>query len=348
MKCLAFPGEHGREPVSTRARHAASLATLLGIAGTSPPSAAEPACAPMAVDTDAGLSARWPDLQGRVRQALAGRDDVDACARITIRLEQSAIVVKVVLPDGRAAFRSVSRREDVVPTLEALLLLPRERARAEGSEASRPVTAPAAVDRTPASAAGASAVVSERAEPLPTSEPELARRVRIELSVVSGARVGNGQMGASLGVLTSVDIAGWLVGFMGAADHYEPVTGGPAADALKLAASAGRRFRFGDTTLDLTAGPALALHGIGSRFTVRAGDGDVPATGTAPPPMSDLPELRIHCAARVSFRARAFLRPFAGLDGEFGQARPVGLPPGEPRLPMWTAGLVLGASVGTP
>jgi hypothetical protein len=334
--------------VTTRARHAASLATLLGIAGTSPPSAAEPACEPVAVETGAGLNARWPDLQERIRQALDGRDDVDVCAHITLRLEQSAIVVEVVLPDGRSAFRSVSRREDVVPTLEALLLLPRERARAEHSRASRPVSAVVAVDRTPASAAAASVLVSERAAP-PTSEPELARRVRIELSVISGARVGDGQLGASLGVLTSVDIAGWLVGFAGTANHYAPVTGGPSADALQLAASAGRRFRFGDTSLDLTAGPALATHGFGSSFTARAGDGEVPAAGTPPPPrVSDQPSVRIHGGARVSFRARAFLRPFAGLEADFALTQPIDLPPEEPRLPTWTAGLVVGATMGTP
>ena len=46
----------------------------------------------------------------------------------------------------------------------------------------------------------------------------------------------------------------------------------------------------------------------------------------------------------------AKLRTFVGVDGEFGQRRAPGaeLPLDAPRLPRWTVGITLGATVGTP
>jgi hypothetical protein len=52
--------------------------------------------------------------------------------------------------------------------------------------------------------------------------------------------------------------------------------------------------------------------------------------------------------ARVNFRARSVLRGFLGLDADIGLSResvPQSIQ--APRLPDWSAGLVLGATVGT-
>jgi hypothetical protein len=53
--------------------------------------------------------------------------------------------------------------------------------------------------------------------------------------------------------------------------------------------------------------------------------------------------------ARVNFGALSTLRAFVGVDGELGPSRaePTDVP-GAPRLPVWTLGLALGATVGTP
>jgi hypothetical protein len=52
--------------------------------------------------------------------------------------------------------------------------------------------------------------------------------------------------------------------------------------------------------------------------------------------------------AHLIFGARSSFRTFIGVDGEFGPANAPGdNPSSESRLPVWTVGLALGATVGT-
>lgn len=320
----------------TRARQATIVAMLAGIAGSNRVLAAE-RCAAPAVEADADVGARWPHLSERVRGALDGRGDVDACARVTIGLALAGIVVVVALPDGRQASRVVSRAEDVVPTLEALLLLP-------GSAAPAPEAAPVRpakpADPQPVVAPSPAPVLSAR--PATKAEPV---RLRLEFSLVTGGRAGDGQVGFNLGALTLFDVAGWLVGFEAAASAYQRVSGDPGGAALAAAIVGGRRIRFNDVTVDLIAGPALAMRGIGHSVVVaRMADG----SGTPPPAVDDGPWARLLCGARVNFRARSVVRPFAGLDGEIALGRQsADGPAGEARLPAWTVGAVAGMTVGT-
>src|SRR5207244_6100225 len=61
----------------------------------------------------------------RIQSELAGRADGDGCARVERQFEgDQVITMSVTLPDGRAASRSVTRQDDVIPTLQALLLVP--------------------------------------------------------------------------------------------------------------------------------------------------------------------------------------------------------------------------------
>ena len=322
----------------TKARQAAIVATLVGILGSNRVLAGE-RCGSPAVEADADVGARWPDLGARVRGALHGRDDVDACARVTIGLASAGIVVVVVLPDGRQASRLVSRAEDVVPTLEALLLLPGSAAGAADAERARAAKPPAS---PPAAAPSSAPVVSASPATGTNSEPG---RLRLEFSLVTGGRAGDGQVGFNLGALTLFDAAGWLVGFEAAASAYQRVAGGPGGAALAGAIVGGRRVWFNDIALDLTVGPALAVRGIGNSVAVaRMADG----SGAAPPPVDDGPWARLLCGARVNFRARSILRTFAGLDGEVALGRQsTDVAAGEARLPAWTIGAVVGVTVGT-
>jgi hypothetical protein len=326
--------------VFTRARQAAIFAIVVGTFGSDRAFAAGRACSSPAVEADADVRARWPSLGERVRAALDGRGDVDPCARVTITVARAGVVVVVVLPDGRQASRSVARADDVVPTLEALLLLPRADAAAPDH--------PPVQDVKPADDAarvvrpGPAPVVSATAPAAPAaSEPG---RLRLEFSVVTGARAGDGQVGFNLGALTLFDVAGWLVGFEAAASGYQRFAGGPGGSALAAAIVGGRRIWFSGVALDLTAGPALAMRGIGSVAVARMADG----SGAAPPPVDDGPWARLVCGARVTFRARSVVRTFAGLDGEIALGRQsADAPAGDARLPVWTAGAVVGVTVGT-
>ena len=104
------------------ARHVGVLVAIAGALGARPALAADRPCSPMAVDADARVRSLWPAAAEHVREAFDARDDIDTCARVRLRIgaaSDAAIVVEVILPDGRAASRAVARREDVVPTLEA-------------------------------------------------------------------------------------------------------------------------------------------------------------------------------------------------------------------------------------
>src|SRR5258708_35067919 len=98
---------------------------ILAVFCAQPGFAADPSCAAVTIDVEASLSTRWPGLLNHLREAFDGRDDIDRCARVELRARDASILtVEVLLPDGRSAARPVSRREDLVPTLEALPLVP--------------------------------------------------------------------------------------------------------------------------------------------------------------------------------------------------------------------------------
>lgn len=317
------------------------------------------ACPSMAIDADAAFSTRWPGLIGRIREAFDGRDDIDRCAGVTLTMRGVTITVAAVLPDGRSAVRSVSRREDVVPTLEALLLLPQPTPPVgPGAEGETEAVEPSGSGPPPASAAPTPSRTSPPATLVVAPGPHLTVRdrdasrssaesspssLRIELSVITGARMGDGQVSVGLGAFSLLDVSGWLVGFEGRADRYKTRTpGSPATSALELAALGGRRFRFRTIALDLVAGPALIPLGT-TTFTAPTKSGNQITDSTS----STAP--RVLLSARVNFGALTVLRTFVGVDGELGPSRlgdGVGVPD-LPRLPVWTLGLALGGTVGT-
>jgi hypothetical protein len=317
--------------------------------------AADPPCSPIAVAVDATVRARWPELPGQMRQALEARTDIDPCARVELAMNEGSIAVAVTLPDGRSASRQVSAREDVLPTLEALLLLPRPVAAPSGvptSAPSIPASAPTlgvqgiAIPVVPVHVA-----VPEHDEMETRRASDPPSRLRIELSVLTEARIGDGQKSVGLGALSLLDIGGWLVGFEGRADRDQRIGGGDAGAALELAALGGRRFRFQNLALDFVGGPAVALRGAGPGIAVaaaRPGASPDPGAASSSSPSSVGTVPRALLGAHLVVGARSPLRAFIGLDGEFGLANaPGGNPGNESRLPVWTVGLALGATVGT-
>ena len=328
---------------------AAGLPVLTGILAMScvrPAFGEDRSCTALAIEADTAVRTGWPGLLDRVREGLGGRDDVDPCARVALSLRDGAIGVEVALPDGRSAHRSVSRSEDVVPMLEALLIVPE--ASREPSESSTPSASPASVpssasairppDSTPARTASTPVTAREASASMPLQLP---RHLRIELSAATGVRVGDGQASVGRGALSFLDLSGWLVGFGGRADRYRMLTGPDSSGALELALLGGRRFWFRTTALDLAAGPAIALGGTTTYSSQSSNGGDVSASATNTVP-------RLLLEARLAFSALSTVHTFVGLDGDFGPARSpdAGLL-NAPRLPIWTLGLALGATVGT-
>jgi hypothetical protein len=336
---LAKTSEASEMKPSSRALSATLVATL---ASTWPSVtlAAELGCPGTSVASDADFRSRFPDLLASVQSDFSGRVDLDACARVDLALDGDALIrVSVTLPDGRATSRTVSRAEDVIPSLEALLLVP---------ERTAPLPQPPSPVAPP--------LPPRKERPSPSDHPDSsfapeARTLGFELSVISGARVGDGQFGLGLGVMSFLEVRRWLLGFEGRVDAYRPLLGGDPETVLELGILAGRRFDLGDVALDVTAGPAVAMKGLAASQTevVQMSMGPVERAPIVEEDPSMGPAPRLLLGARLAFRPRAIFRPFLGIDGEVGPAR-VAREAGSTtsRLPAYVVGFAFGASVGTP
>jgi len=331
---------------------AAGTGALVGLAVLGP-FAARPALAAgcaLDVDEDRALVARWPGIGEEVRDALAARSDIETCARVKLRSTPRPRV-EVVLPDGRVASRAVARRDDVVPTVAALLLVP-------GPAAEDAVVAG---DGAPTDAAAPASPMPELSPPLLTASPSLAERpaglVRrgastaapsrfgFELSALAGARVGDRHRSFGGGLLSFVELSGWLAGFAGRFDQYVRFGGGDrTTTALELGVLGGRRLRWKTFAIDIIAGPAMAMLGSQADYekTEVGGLGPVyrrESSGAVP---------RALAGVRLVFGSRSTFRSFVAVDADVGPTRTApALTTEDPELPRWTLGLAFGGAVGT-
>jgi hypothetical protein len=327
---------------------APALAALLATLATLAAQAAEPVCAAVTVDADGGFVSRFPELLERIRGDLAARSDVDACARVALHANRAdSIYVSVTLADGRTATRAAQRHEDVLPALQALLLVPQAPPPLEAPLPRKASVAPRLAVRPVAP--GTPQRADDRATPL---APDVEQRtLGFELSLVGGPRMGEGQLALGLGALSFLEVHGWLIGFQGRVDRYQTLLDGDPEMALELAALAGRRLHFRHFALDLNAGPAVAMKGLAfENSDVAVADPEV--TRPQPPPFPQDPSTgavpRLVLSARAGFSPRSVLRSFAGIEASVGPARAEENPNSDAsRFPIVTLGLVLGGTVGT-
>jgi len=338
-------------------RHSAMAAALVALQAVLCPfgaHASERGCLGLQVEPSAAFREHWPDSIERIESELSTRADVDTCARVGLQLEEDGVMtVSVTLPDGRAASRGVTDREDVIPTLQALLLVPNPPPPLPGAPS--PPTPPTPrrtsfIDET--------GRAEHRHGP---SANTAARSLGVELSLITGARMGDGQLGIGLGAVSFLELEGWLVGFEGRADSYRPIRGGDPETALELAVLAGRRFDLASVALDLSAGPAVALRGFDSspRELRAASARELGASSTNPEAIAEVPPPvlpseprtgpvpRLLVGARLGFSPRSAFRTFVGIDGEMGPAL-ASADPSAARLPVYSVGLAVGATLGTP
>jgi hypothetical protein len=311
------------------------------------------------IATDASVRRRWPELSDEIRRAFEQRDDVDACARIDVTITGATVVLKVTLPDGRTAARSGLRRDDVLPALEALLLLPDSAGTTAAAVRADTPAKPPRVD-APTHIQGMLTILPQATPAAPADRGSF---LRIELGLAVEGRAGDGQMGAGLGLASSLELAHWLIGFQARIDRYRAITGRvsamagsgsamPSADgsiALEVDALFGRRFELGATSLDLCAGPALAMRaGETVAASSSSGSGSAATSPMSSPPADQQGLPRLLVSSRLTFRARAALRTFIQLDAEIGRSHAsTELVPDQAAPPAWTIGLALGATVGT-
>lgn len=308
------------------------LGTVLG----RPALGANRTCEAVTVSAAPAVSARWPDLPERVRTSLDARGDIDRCARVHLALSGDGLTLEVALQDGRSATRWVPSSADVVPGLEALLLVP----------SPKPTAAPAARVASPKAARR----LTRRKTAASVSDQGLAAEdagaegdVGATLSLGGGARVGDGQVSSNLGVMALVIVSDWLMGFEARAASYEvPMSGHIPQPALELTAVGGHRFGSGTFGADLLLGPTLVFQQDVAVHEER--DGRVSNTHTS----RVLP--RLFGASRLTIGARSVLSGFVGLEGAVGPsgAEDTHISGALPPLPVWMLGFVVGATVGVP
>jgi hypothetical protein len=335
-----------------RPRKPANAGIVAGLLVASPtPSAfAKPACSGVMVEWDGDLRARWPELATRVHESFDARVQVDSCARVQLRATGKSIVIEVVLNDGRSTSRSVTREEDVVPTLEGLLLVPDVLAPTETKSVDAAPRGYVAVPRTKTpSVPGYDAPSPGSGGASTASTADRAGHLRVELGVSTNARIGDGQTSVGLGALSLVELSGWLVGFEGRVERYQMLGGPRDGAALELAVLGGHRIPLPTFALDLVAGPALAIRGMSEVATARATSLSSPESRQLPPPERHGAAPRLFLGGHLNFGTRATIGTYVGIDGELG------IPDGaageattdSPPLPTWSVGVAFGVTVGT-
>jgi hypothetical protein len=303
---------------------------------------AAPDCSAPEIEADAGVSARFPDLAARVRAAFAQRADVDRCARVQLVTRDGGFSVEVTLADGRRAARSATHSEDIASTLEALLLVPEplERGAASASPpaATKPPPELPAISPPPHASHRQETRAPDDAEPgdhAPHARLGSSARLGLDVSALSGVRIGDGQDAIGLGALALIDLWDWLVGVSGRGDRYQTFASPPGNPVLEFALVAGRRFSVGPRALDLSAGFATVVQGTATfeRSSPATGDFSESSSSTLP---------RLLLGGRIHWGALSKLHAVSGLDAELGPGRRGPEVPGAPRLPRWTLGISFG------
>lgn len=307
-----------------------------------PALAAEPSCTGVTVTAHPSVVGRWPTLPARVRSALTERRDIDRCARAHLGTSGESITLEVALDDGRSTIRRLSSDADVVPALEALLLVPAPAAPVPATESARRSREPETkMARRSSPARGPRMSERDAAEPAePGVLPERDSSVGLLLSIGGGERMGDSQTSGNLGAMVLLRISDWLVGVDGRAVTYEvPVSDGIPQSATELTAVAGYRFGQGTLALDLMLGPTLVVQ---QDMEITVG----PVAQREPTTISRLVP-RLFFGSRLTLGASSVLGGFVGVEGAAGPSGVSRNPAShEPALPQWMVGFVAGATFG--
>src|SRR6185369_12333222 len=94
-----------------------------------------------------------------------------------------------------------------------------------------PPASPRPAETAPHPSATTASIVPSAPAPAPSEDT----RFRLELSLSTAGRVGDGHWGLAFGARTLFDFGGWLVGLEGAGAQYQGPDAEPATSSLLLA-----------------------------------------------------------------------------------------------------------------
>ena len=312
--------------------------TLLAVAFAASPRAmaeglqARVVCDSPQVTVQGVLPDAWSPEVNRACEALSTIADLDASAHATLAASSPhRVTVAVELTDGRRAERKVAVPARLVPTLEALLVVPRLMKKTELEPPAVPIEQPIEPTEPPRTplrpVASAPMIAAQPSEPLHAE----ARAIHFEFGADVGARIGR-DVAVGTQLFGSFHLAAWR---LGAAVRWDPAS--PASTPQQFNGSPSGRATTQTFVGEIQFARHLTLWQLGIDVGVS-------------------PRLAVTSQARVDFRGGAFARIgyrlgavtlFAALDTEL--SRPGANALGGPRSPVgFSGGLALGAAWVTP
>jgi hypothetical protein len=310
---------------------------VLAFAGASAPAgrvatalAAAPPCAGVRIQGAPDLAPEWADA---VRQLAAQLPQVaDSCAAMTLSVEpvpDGGVRLAAMAADGRYTERTLVRPGSLAATALGLVAsIPREPATPPADTGARGALPP--VQPAPAPSPAPSPA------PPPSGSPP--RRIELWLGIEGGARIGGPSPIQMLDFEARVDavVSAWLLSL---SLRYAPSIGPDNSDStyeeIEFGLGAGRRIPLGRGALDVSVVPGLAT------MNMQWGeDSQAPQTGAGS-------AFRLGGVARWSVPASDSWRFTVAADADFAPAgvdHTLRLGPSAPTLPVWTAGLRIGAA----
>lgn len=293
----------------------------------------ETMCEDPRVRVQGSVDARWLDPIARACERLAAEPGSDPDARVRIVPSGHDLVVEVTLRDGRRTLRRVTAAERLVPTLEALVLVP---ALAPDESPAPPAEAPSALpEKIDAEAPPSRGATSS---PGPTAAPA---PVAFEASGLLGGRVAGPFVSVAPAIGGRLRLGPWLFGIAGRWDVVQRSTRASTStfemETVAFGIELGRRVPLGAGALDLGVAPRL----VAETQTAESVDGEQSSSAT---------DLRLGALARWA-PAPAGFHFVVELDAELSPSRlrrSLRLDPALPALPAWSAGIALGVAWATP
>jgi hypothetical protein len=299
-------------------------------------------CDLVKVEVSPALRSEWLEGAEELRSTLARDLKGPACIPVALRVEPSSsgAVVRARTADGRETVRPLANPQALVPVVFGLLA---------SAPAEVPATPFPAESQNAASATHPPPSANVEEDPLDVPEFPVQRAVKSTSAPAVHVAIGL-STGVRAGVPTDVimwdselrvDVAlhDWLIF---ALMRYAPLgaISGVAADTdayeeLGLGFGAGRRWSWGRQVLDITASPSAV-------FVNEEVDSPTEVSG-------EVAQLRIAGAARYGYEIGSGWRFTVTLDTEIAPSSVIKERRADRALapvPMWTAGLRLGASAG--